>query len=80
VITLKYFLKRRNFKFKIEADDNLQDVIAATTIGTVLQLRTTKNSYTFKKLIVRITCDPIKSITTNNDAIVNAIQEFILTA
>jgi hypothetical protein len=61
VITLKYFLKRRNFKFKIEADDNLQDVIAATTIGTVLQLRTTKNSYTFKKLIVRITyADPIK--------------------
>jgi hypothetical protein len=74
---IEVFLEKgETSSLKIEADDNLQDVIAATTIGTVLQLRTTKTVTRFKKLIVRITyADPIKSITTNNDAIVNAIQE-----
>ena len=74
---IEVFLEKGEFSVvKIEADDNLQDVIAIKTIGTVLQLQTTKTVTRFKKLIVRITyANQIKSITTKNDAIVNAIQE-----
>jgi hypothetical protein len=60
----------------IEADDNLQDEIAITSVGATLQLHTIKTITRFKKLIVRITyANEINSITTKNDAIVNAIQE-----
>jgi hypothetical protein len=74
---IEVFLEKGEFSVvKIEADDNLQDVIAIKNIGNVLQLQTTKTVTRFKKLIVRITyANQIKSITTKNDAIVNAIQE-----
>jgi hypothetical protein len=49
------FLKRRNFKFKIEADDNLHAFIAVTSFDNTLQLSTTKQITRFSKLIVRIT-------------------------
>jgi hypothetical protein len=61
---------------KIETDDNLQDQIAVTSIGSTLKLHTLKEITRFTKLIVRITyTNEINSITTKNEAIVNAIQE-----
>lgn len=61
---------------KIETDDNLQDQIAVTSVGSTLKLHTLKEITRFAKLIVRITyTTEINSITTKNEAIVNAIQE-----
>ena len=61
---------------KIETDDNLQDQIAVTSVGSTLKLHTLKEITRFTKLIVRITyTNEINSITTKDDAIVNAIQE-----
>ena len=61
---------------KIETDDNLQDQIAVTSVGSTLKLHTLKEITRFTKLIVRITyTSEINSITTKDDAIVNAIQE-----
>ncbi|MDG2433709.1 DUF2807 domain-containing protein [Flavobacterium sp.] len=74
---IEVFLEKGEFSvLKIEADDNLQDQIAVTTVGSTLQLQTVKNITRFTKLIVRITyTNEINSITVKNDAIVNAIQE-----
>ena len=61
---------------KIETDDNLQDQIAVTSVGSTLKIHTLKEITRFTKLIVRITyTNEINSITTKDDAIVNAIQE-----
>ena len=74
---IEVFLEKGEFSvLKIEADDNLQDQIAVTTVGSTLQLQTIKNITRFTKLIVRITYNSeINSITAKNDAIINAIQE-----
>ena len=74
---IEVFLEKGEFSvLKIETDDNLQDQIAFTTVGSTLQLQTIKNITRFTKLIVRITySNEINSITTKDDATVNAIQE-----
>lgn len=71
-----YLEKGASSFLSIEADDNLQDEIAITSVGTTLQLHTIKAITRFKKLVIRITyANEINSITTKDDAIVNAIQE-----
>ena len=74
---IEVYLEKGETSFlSIEADDNLQDEIAITSVGTTLQLQTVKTITRFKKLIIRITyANEIRSISAKNDAIVNAIQE-----
>lgn len=71
-----FFEKGETSSLKIEADDNLQEIIAVNSSENNLQIRTTKQITRFNKLIVRITyANDIKSIIVKDDAIVNAIQE-----
>jgi hypothetical protein len=61
---------------KIEADDNLHDIIAFDLRDKALRIYTTKEAVSYKKLMVRITYTAdLNQITSKNDATVNAIQE-----
>jgi hypothetical protein len=77
---LEVFLERgEETEIKIEADDNLQDIISIDLNANTLRLNTTKTAINYKKLIVRVTyTNDLKLITATNDAIVNAIQEIQL--
>ena len=61
---------------KIEADDNLHDVITTVVKNNVLVIATSKEAHGFKKLSVRITyTNDLNLVTSKDEAIVNAIQE-----
>lgn len=66
-------------EIKIEADDNLHEIIAFDSRDKILRIYTLKEATNFKKLIVRVTYTrDLNSITSKNKAIVNAIQEIQL--
>jgi hypothetical protein len=74
-----YLDRGEKCELKIEADDNLHDIIVLDVSSKTLRINTSKNAVNYKKLIVRITyTKELKKITTRNDAIVNAIQEIQL--
>lgn len=77
---LEVYLERgEKNEIKIEADDNLHDIIGMDLREKVLRLYTSKESTIFKKLIVRVTyTSSLKSVIAKNDAIVYAIQELQL--
>lgn len=71
-----YLEKGEKSELKIEADDNLHDIINIDLSDKKLRINTSKTVTNYKKLIVRITyTNELKSITSKNEAIVNAIQE-----
>jgi sulfur carrier protein ThiS len=74
-----YLDRGEKTELKIEADDNLHDIITLDLTANTLRINTTKEATNYKKLIVRLTYNKeLKIITANNKAIVNAIQEIQL--
>lgn len=74
-----YLEKGEKNELKIEADDNLHDIIGMDLREKTLRLYTLKESTIFKKLIVRITyTSALKKIIAKNEAVVYAIQEIQL--
>ena len=75
-VDLREFIKT---ELKIEADDNLQDIISFDLYNNTLRIFTTKKATNYKKLIVKITyTDNLNAITSKNESTVNAIQELLL--
>lgn len=77
---LEVYLERgEKNEIKIEADDNLHDIIGMDLRDRTLRLYTSKESYIFKKLIVRVTyTKSLKSVIAKNEAAIYAIQELQL--
>jgi hypothetical protein len=66
-------------ELKIEADDNLHDLITIDLSAGTLRITTLKTIISYKKLIVRITySNELKMITVKDDVNLNAIQEIQL--
>lgn len=74
---LEVYLERgEKNEIKIEADDNLHEIIGMDLREKVLRLYTSKESTIFKKLIVRVTyTKSLKTVIAKNEAVVYAIQE-----
>ena len=77
---LEVYLDRgEKCELKIEADDNLHDIIKIDLTAKTLRINTLKTATNYKKLIVRITyTNELKRITSKDEAIINAIQEIQL--
>lgn len=74
-----YLDRGEKCELKIEADDNLHDIITWDLSSKTLRINTTKTAVNYKKLIVRFTYNKeLKRITTKHDAILFAIQEIQL--
>ena len=74
-----YLERGEKNEIKIEADDNLHDIIGFDLREKVLRLYTSKESTIFKKLAVRVTyTKSLKSVIAKNEAVVYAIQELQL--
>ena len=66
-------------ELKIEADENLQDIISIDQYDNTLRIFTTKHASNYKKMIVRVTyTDNLNLITSKNESSINAIQELLL--
>ena len=66
-------------EIKIEADDNLHDIINFNVQDEILIISTSKEAQSFKKLTVKVTyTNDLNLVTTKDESIVNAIQEIIL--
>jgi hypothetical protein len=64
---------------KIEADDNLHDIISFDSKDNTLRIYTTKEVVNYKKLIVRVTYNSdLTLVTSKNEAIINALEEIQL--
>ncbi|MBX9806824.1 MAG: DUF2807 domain-containing protein [Flavobacteriaceae bacterium] len=74
-----YLDKGEKSELKIEADDNLHDIINIDLSSNTLRINTTKSASNYKKLIARVTyTNDLKMVTSKNEAIINAIQEIQL--
>ena len=74
-----YLDRGEKSELKIEADDNLHDIINIDLSSNTLRINTSKKAVSYKKLIVRITyTNELKRITAKNEATLNAIQEIQL--
>ena len=74
-----YLEKGEKNELKIEADENLHDIIKIDLTDKTLRINTSKTASNFKKLIVRITySNALKSITSKNESVINAIAEIQL--
>lgn len=74
-----YLDRGEKCELKIEADDNLHDVIAIDVTAKTLRINTTKEITNFKKIIVRVTyTKELKKLTAKNNTTINAIQEIQL--
>jgi len=77
---LEVYLERgEKNEIKIEADDNLHDIVGMDLREKTLRLYTNKESSIFKKLSVRVTyTSSLNKVITKNEAIIYAIQELQL--
>ena len=77
---LEVYLDRgEKCELKIEADDNLHDIIKIDLTAKTLRINTLKTATNYKKLIVRITyTNELQKVTSKDEAIINAIQEIQL--
>lgn len=74
-----YLDRGEKCELKIEADDNLHDIIVLDVSSKTLRISSSKKAVNYKKLIVRITyTKELQKITARNEAVVNAIQEIQL--
>ncbi|SHM58026.1 Putative auto-transporter adhesin, head GIN domain [Flavobacterium saccharophilum] len=74
-----YLERGEKNEIKIEADDNLHDIIGMDLREKTLRLYTSKESTIFKKLTVRVTyTNTFNKVITKNEAVVYAIQELQL--
>jgi hypothetical protein len=66
-------------ELKIEADDNLHNIITLDLVDNILRLNTSKTVVNFKKLLLRVTyTKDLKMVVSKNESTVNAIQEIQL--
>lgn len=66
-------------EIKMEADNNLHDIINIEVQDDILMISTSKEAQGFKKLSVKITyTNELNLVTTKDESVVNAIQEIIL--
>lgn len=66
-------------ELKIEADENLHDIISLDLSDNLLRIYTTKQATNYKKLIVRVTyTNDLNMVTSKNETTVNAIQEILV--
>ncbi|WP_296686580.1 DUF2807 domain-containing protein [Flavobacterium sp.] len=66
-------------EIKIEADDNLHDIINFNVQDEILIISTSKDAQNFKKLAVKVTyTNDLNLVTTKDESVVNAIQVIIL--
>ena len=66
-------------ELKIEADDNLHDIINVDIRDQTLRIYTRKEAIRQKKLIVKITyTKELNAVSVKNDATLNAIQEILV--
>ncbi|MFH6971963.1 GIN domain-containing protein [Flavobacterium petrolei] len=77
---LEVYLERgEKTELKIEADDNLHDIISLDLSDNTLRVYTTKQATNYKKIIVRVTyTKDLNLITSKDESTVNAIQELLL--
>ncbi|MFV7236819.1 GIN domain-containing protein [Flavobacterium sp. ZB4R12] len=77
---LKVHLERgEKTEIKIEADDNLHDIISFDLRDNILRIYTTKEAVNYKNLIVRVTyTNDLNLVTSKNESTINAIQEIQL--
>ena len=74
-----YLEKGTKSEIKIEADDNLHDVISLKVENNILIISTSKEIQGFKKLSVKVTyTNDLNLITTKDESVITAIQEIIL--
>lgn len=74
-----YLQKGDKNEVKVEADDNLHEIVMLDVRDKNLRIYTSKDTRIFKKLVVHITYTKnLTAITVKNDAIVYAIQEVSL--
>jgi hypothetical protein len=74
-----YLDKGEKSELKIEADNNLHDIINVDLSSNTLRITASKSASNYKKLIVRVTyTNDLKMVTSKNEAIINAIQEIQL--
>ncbi|MEY4432006.1 MAG: hypothetical protein RLZZ44_136 [Bacteroidota bacterium] len=74
-----YLEKGDKNEIKIEADNNLHDIINLEVQDDILIITTTKEAQAFKKLAVKITyTNDLNLVTSKDESVVNAIQEIIL--
>ncbi len=74
-----YLEKGEKNEIKIEADDNLHDIIAFDLREKTLRIYTAKESTIFKKLAVRVTyTGSLNKVISKNEAKIYAIQEIQL--
>lgn len=65
-------------ELKIEADDNLIDIIDIDVTDNVLRLSTSKRVVKSKSLKIKVTyTSALNTITSKNEAVINAIQEIL---
>ena len=71
-----YLDRGEKCELKIEADDNLHDIITLDLSAKTLRINTTKKAVNYKKLIVRVSyTKELKRISAKNEAVINAIKE-----
>lgn len=76
-----FLVKGSKAGIKIEADDNLHDIITIDTLQNSLRIGLLKNATAFKKLSLKITyTNVLKKITSHNEAIINCIEPLVLNA
>ncbi|WPO79383.1 GIN domain-containing protein [Flavobacterium sp. KACC 22761] len=77
---LEVYLERgEKNEIKIEADDNLHEIVAMDLRERTLRLYTSKESTIFKKLAVRVTyTGTLNKVIAKNEAVIYAIQELKL--
>ncbi|PIF60495.1 GIN domain-containing protein [Flavobacterium sp. 11] len=77
---LEVYLERgERTELKIEADENLHDIISLDLSDNLLRIYTTKQASNYKKLIVRVTyTNDLNMVTSKNETTVNAIQEILV--
>ena len=74
-----YLEKGEKTELKIEADDNLHNIITIDLSDNLLRLNTSKTAVNFKKLVLRVTyTQDLKTVVSKNESTVNAIQEIQL--
>jgi hypothetical protein len=74
-----YLDKGEESEVKIEADDNLHDIIKIDLKGKTLKIYCSKTATNYKKLIARITyTEELKAVTSKNESVINAVQEIQL--
>jgi Putative auto-transporter adhesin, head GIN domain len=72
-------IKGEKSTIEIEADDNIHQALGFVLNGKTLRLSMDKNIGSYKKFNIRVTyTDTLKSVTTKNDAVINALQDISL--